>query len=368
MKNIIIFGFGEMGRKLTDECSTYEKDIVIRAIADNSPTKNIYNDIPVIMPESIHQYVYDEIWVCTVYFEDIMNQLSDEYGIEKDRMRFVEPVTPILENRLRKKYEAGMNDMAVFSDEMQEVLTYLKDNPLSMYCYPFYKEYLHTKVSIQFDDSKGLYYGIYEGKRMYLAQRFNTIRKAEAYFNSVTMEQDLRSPHCYWNDERMSRLNGVGVDAGAAEGIFALKIIEQINHIYLVEADGQWAEALSYTFEPYKEKVSIIKKFVGNEDSADKIKLDSIIKGHKTDFMKIDIEGMELEALKGGENTLTKNKMQLAVCAYHHKNDNETIRNWLEEKGYQTKNSQGLVVCLGEWELGKDETDFRKALIFASNY
>jgi len=367
MKNIIIFGFGELGKKLINNCLNYDAGVVVKAIADNNAKESVYKNIPIVKPQLICEYTYDEIWIATVYFDEIIIQLSNDYGIEKSRMRYVDSVEPILEDRLRQKYELQLNTLESVSEELRVVLSYIKNNPIHMYCYPFYDEYLNQKTELCFDDRIGMYYGMYEGKKMYLSKKLNTYQKARMYFNSVIMEQDFRSPHCYWNDEKMGRVSGVGVDVGAAEGIFALKIIDQIKHIYLIEADKDWAEALSYTFHSYEDKVSIVGKYAGNEDMGDHAKLDTILSGIKVDFMKMDIEGMEIEALMGAEKAVLNNKMELAICVYHHEKDNKLIGRWLRERGYQTSNSQGLVVCQGDWELEADETDFRKALLFANN-
>ena len=364
MKNVVIFGLGKMGKTLIDECLIYSIDIVINAIVDNSVIETEYKGIPVIKPNKLVDYVYEEIWICTVYFENIMEQLILEYGIEKDKMKFIEPVLPILEQRIRQKYKKEIQNLDSVSGELKDVLEYLCKNPLRMYCYSFYDNYLYKKSKIYFDEEKRLFYGIYEGHKMYLAKRFNTLEKARAYFNAVIMEQDLRSPHCYWADSKEGFI-GIGIDIGAAEGIFSLKIIEQIEHIYLVEVDEQWIEALKYTFEEYKEKVTIIQKFVSNRNSQNNATLDMLFSLKKINFIKMDIEGMELQALKGAKSLLEENDIQLAVCVYHNKDDNTNISQWLHERGYCTKNTKGLVVCQGIWELENQTTDFRKAVLLA---
>lgn len=365
MKRVLIFGAGERGKKVVDENLIYSRHNKILAMIDNNPMFSDYKGIPIISPDEINSYRYDEIWICTIYYEEIRKQLIETCGINEKVIVYIEPIMHILEERIREKY-SDTKDCNI-SNELAGILEYMKGNRVRMYCYPFFDEYLNKKTQIQFDRAKAMYYGIYDGKKMYLSKRLNTPQKAQTYFNAVTMEQDSRSPHCYWNNEKLCHASGVGVDVGAAEGIFALKIIEQVEHIYLIEADEQWVEALNCTFEPYKDKISIIRKFAGNEDSEDCAKLDTILDTAKIDFLKMDIEGMELEALMGAEKTILNNRVELAVCAYHHKRDNALISKWLEERGYQTGNSLGLVVCQGDWELENDETDFRKALIFANN-
>ncbi len=47
----------------------------------------------------------------------------------------------------------------------------------------------------------------------------------------------------------------------------------------------------------------------------------NIIKYKTVTFIKMDIEGMKLEALKGAEKTILNNKPQLAICMYHKEED-----------------------------------------------
>jgi len=57
----------------------------------------------------------------------------------------------------------------------------------------------------------------------------------------------------------------------------------------------------------------------------------------RVDFIKLDIEGAELPALKGAEKTMRRFKPQLAVAVYHHDDDLFTIPEYLSalDLGYE---------------------------------
>lgn len=49
--------------------------------------------------------------------------------------------------------------------------------------------------------------------------------------------------------------------------------------------------------------------------------IDKVINGKRVTFMKMDIEGSELEALQGASETIKTNHPFLAICVYHRKED-----------------------------------------------
>jgi hypothetical protein len=95
--------------------------------------------------------------------------------------------------------------------------------------------------------------------------------------------------------------------------------------------------------------------------------LDTEFANKKIDFIKMDIEGAEVRALRGTVNLLHTNFPKLAICTYHNTDDNREIKQILEDIGYNSlKNSEGYVICTGEWELENlEDVDFRRALLFA---
>lgn len=75
----------------------------------------------------------------------------------------------------------------------------------------------------------------------------------------------------------------------------------------------------------------------------DCITLDNLvaeIKPERLDMIKMDIEGAEIEALKGATNTIEKYSPRFAVASYHKRNSQKTyywVENFLHKRGYETK-------------------------------
>jgi FkbM family methyltransferase len=152
------------------------------------------------------------------------------------------------------------------------------------------------------------------------------------------------------------------IDGGAFDGDSAKEFIKACelkgltyDEIFCIEADSANYEVLSENFRD-NEKVTPINlglwssktqlKFANSEtmfiteariiDSSiemarseenvsnatiDTIKIDDIGNNQKISFIKMDIEGAELEALKGAERVLRRDKPKLAISLYHKKTD-----------------------------------------------
>jgi hypothetical protein len=202
-----------------------------------------------------------------------------------------------------------------------------------------------------------MYYLLYEGKKLYYPQSFNkNTRDLVVNYRSLLIEQDIRSPHRYVED--YNRLSGKTIlDVGAAEGIFSLKVIEKVNHVYLFECEENWIKALEVTFAPWHEKVTIIPKYVSDKNDPFNVTIDSFLEGKDKSnlFLKMDVEGYEQAVLRGSVNTLKETPdFDYSICTYHRKNDATEINTILSTYNFQSEYTEGFLYY---------EKDFRKAII-----
>jgi len=186
---------------------------------------------------------------------------------------------------------------------------------------------------VNVDNTNGLPYVYHNGKKLYFKR--DMLASAEAVYRGLLIEQDKRSAHRYVDSYEEVKGKTL-LDIGAAEAIFTLDTIECIDHAYLFECDESWIEALEATFAPYKEKITIVRKYVSDVDDEDNITLDTFFRdeGKSIDnlFLKMDIEGYERKALEGAVHILEHGRqVGGSVCIYHLHDDKKVIESELKK-------------------------------------
>jgi len=230
------------------------------------------------------------------------------------------------------------------SEEKKAVLDYLKKNSLHVFPYEFQKKYEPGSVKVN-SDSSGLKYVLHEGKKLYFKKSWSEARIQDSY-SFLSCEQHIDSPHRYLTNEFYLEDNSIVADAGAAEGIFALGLVEKIKHLYLFETDPEWIAALEQTYKPWKEKVTIVNKFVSNRNDGQHVSLDNYFKNKPgIDFLKVDVDGAETDLLEGAKEILKSNKkLKLALCTYHRQQDEQLFGDLLRKFGFTVSTSSGYML------------------------
>jgi FkbM family methyltransferase len=160
------------------------------------------------------------------------------------------------------------------------------------------------------------------------------------YFNSITSN--------YWG--------GVYIDCGAYIGDTIMECVEtfgsRIAKIVAFEPDEENFEKLKNTVDD-KENITLFKAGVWSENtklgfvsgelagsrvdtSIDKIEneisvrsIDETPECAEASFIKMDIEGSELNALEGAKKTIVRNRPILTICIYHTNEDMLSIPEWM---------------------------------------
>lgn len=145
------------------------------------------------------------------------------------------------------------------------------------------------------------------------------------------------------------------IDAGVLNGQTSLDFAKKCNNkykkIYLFEADKSFENNIKdnilelHNTELHmkglwnkEETISFMELDGGSGNisdqgttSIDVDTLDNMLKGQEATFIKMDIEGAELNALIGSKETIKKYKPKLAICVYHKNEDILSIPLYIKE-------------------------------------
>lgn len=254
--------------------------------------------------------------------------------------------------------------------DMQEILEVISTaGHVDTYNQKFVKKYLRPVdiilEKVHYDEQAEMCYVYIDGKKMYYPKG-DSRHAVATQINFVHVEQDIDSPHCYLSETFQVNEGDIVIDAGVAEGNFALEIVEKAKKIYLVECQHKWIEALEKTFEPWKEKVVIVEKMLGDTVDDTHITIDAMVEEGYANFIKLNVEGAEMASLEGATEVLkNSSNIRCAICAYHHKNAEKDIRKNLEEKGFFTTTTKGYMFFKEDIDSWVDG-ELRRGLVLAT--
>ncbi|MFA6341138.1 MAG: FkbM family methyltransferase [Candidatus Paceibacterota bacterium] len=285
---------------------------------------------------------------------------------KKIRQLFLRMNGKITEYSFKKtilKYYDSLNPDEIDA-EKKEVLEYLRSNPATLFPYEFTKKYKASDIKVFTDDKKGLKYVLWDDKKLYF-KRSCAEKEIKELASSLFAVQDEKSPHRYLVPTFNASKDDIVADIGAAEGDFALSVVEKAKKVYLFESDPELIEALEATFEPWKKKVVIVSKYVSDKTTGNHTTLDHFFKDKELPtFLKIDVEGAELNLLHGAEQLLSnKGHMKIVIASYHKHNDEIVLRDELEKYDFKTEYSKGYMLSI--WDGVLKEPYLRRGLIRA---
>lgn len=310
-KEIYIWGTGLLGKFAYKQFEKSEWSVA--AFIDNNTALagNTINGVPVISPDRAEPSRL--IVICTKFFPDVEKQIENTlsnpyiyYGILSVVSDKFEVWDMALEGMLEKLDTYRTNYIRLFDRYADEASRCILD---AILCYRF------TMKAEYLNDA---------------CERTNVWNRGgvEEYFDKGIIA--LR------NDE-------VFVDCGGYTGDTVLRFVERVNNkykkIYYIEPNNDIYQRGKENLKNIGNIVAIqagvgeregTLKFSGAEDYGhiddsgkemiQIVTLDKVI-DEKPTFIKMDIEGAELSALKGAVRIIKENSPTLAICVYHKPED-----------------------------------------------
>ncbi len=226
--------------------------------------------------------------------------------------------------------------------------------------FPYEQQKTVGEVETGYDRRKKMPYVIHKGKRLYFPHDYTEEMAGMQYRRFIEVENLLgggytkKAPHQYQTENFKVEEGDVFVDVGAAEGLVALDVVDKSSKVILIESDSYWLPSLKASFEPYKEKCTIVHKLVSNKNTLSSVTLGKLLQNErqKPVFIKMDIEGNETSVLYASKDFLREaDAVKVACCTYHKHNDAHDIASFFEQLGYQFEFSDGWMI---HWTLEEE--------------
>lgn len=354
---ILIWGTGRTAELFLMKKGLYKNDEII-AFVDNN--KNMWNKSfygkKVISPTGLMNLDFDKIIICVRIENKIKKQLIYDMNIPKEKITDVYEIENEIIYKLEDKYRSNQDQ------EIADIIYCFKKKGVQIFGNFF--PMIEKKYRVYRDENKNPYI-IFENKRIYYPNTYKFDKNGEnEYIPDIFYEQYPASPHLYISDKITVSKESIIIDAGACEGNFTIRFIDKIKKAYLVEPDPVWVKCLEMTFQKYKDKVVICNKSLARYDSDNTITIDTLVNNEKIDFLKMDIEGAEIDALLGAKKMLSQNNVKCSICSYHKMNDEKNIRFIMETLGYKTDVSKGYMFFVFDEDIF-ETLDLRRGVVYA---
>jgi len=178
--------------------------------------------------------------------------------------------------------------------------------------------------------------------------------------------------HYYEAEGTQVTAEDVVLDCGASEGLFSLSVASKCRRIYAVEPHPAFASALRLTLQHYP-NAEVLELAVGGEPGTAFLSDHGIASrlgssGHpiqvarvddlfdKITYIKADLEGYEMEMLRGARRTIQRWSPRISIATYHKPEHAQEITEYLRginpnykvrTKGIEASN--GAPVMLHAW-------------------
>lgn len=299
---VILYGAGKRGEVALSTLRRVYPEMVIEGYLDDRPQFKEKDGIRVYSPNELTEKQIDSsLFLLTTYSVKNMISSLGRLGVPADHIHYV-PELLIT--------DCDESDWSDFKEEIRTVRDFLSDT-LSVWIYDKVFEIYKTGNIGILSQSKGD------------CQYFPVVEMSD-YVEGFSLADD----ECL-------------VDCGAYNGdtiaVFRKLTDNHFRKIYAFEADSATyaqlventaadARVIPINAAVYERECTLSfssgngsssRIDAGSEDTVRAVRIDDAIGDDKVTLIKMDIEGSEMEALKGAEGVIRRDHPKLAVCIYH---------------------------------------------------
>lgn len=333
--DICMFGIGQIGRFAFQGLQWYFEDR-LKYVCDNDISNfpdRIYKGKQVLSVDELaekNEHCMVIIATSEKYSYNIADQLKG-IGVENIRIFNGDPITRFMDTCFAKyAYKMLPEVWGILSDDiskellierLSEIFYYIG---LPMHSYvttpqTFIPPELRTSISPLCD---------FYNKKQYFPEDIVQLSENECFVDGGAYIGDTINSFISATNNRFEKIYAFEVEPNNYEKCKTVHGSDRRIEIYPYGISDE-------TKEVY---VSLGKSTLGqhristNGDIISKaVSIDEILKNRRVTFIKMDIEGEELEALEGGKNTILTQKPTLAISAYHKASDIFDIPLWIKK-------------------------------------
>ena len=151
-----------------------------------------------------------------------------------------------------------------------------------------------------------------------------------------------------WTNGQYKKIYAFEPDDVNYEGCLEAIKKEKLKNVEVINA-GVWSEDTTLSFVADHGQGAKVGEGT-NTITINAKSIDSVVEDDRVTFIKLDVEGSELEALHGAKNTILKNRPRLAICLYHKPED------IVEIPAYILSLIPDYKIYIRHYQLSKNET------------